>query len=102
LRKDANLDGGETVHGVLSDSDAFDTEALLGVDWLFGGDGAGDEGGDASAVLNTGDGEGEGAVAGILRGAGLTLFGTGSGGAEGVGGHPGRETFGRSRHSGEF
>ena len=106
--EEAGLDGGETVHGVLGDGDAFDGEALLGVDGLVGSDGVGDEGGDAGAVLNAVDGEGvgvEGALAGILGGAGLTFFGTGSGGTAGVGGPRGRpssETFECSWHSVEI
>jgi len=73
IGEEAGLNGGESVHGVLSDGDgdAFDGEALLGVDGLVGGD--------EGAVLNADDGEGEGAVAGVFGGAG-------SRGAAGVGG----------------
>ena len=50
---------GGTADGAIGEGHAFDGEALLEVDGLAGGDSAGDEGGDAGAVRDAGDGERE-------------------------------------------
>ncbi len=51
--EEAGFDGRHSPHGVVGQSgDAFDGVALLGIDGLIGGDGAGDEGGDLGSILD--------------------------------------------------
>jgi hypothetical protein len=68
--EESGLESIETEHGVLREGDPFDGGAFLGVDGLVGGNGVGDEGGDADAVFDADDGERlgvEGRLAGVLE-----------------------------------
>jgi hypothetical protein len=88
IGEEAGFEGIHAEHGVLGEGDTFDGGAFLGVDGLVSGDGAGDEGGEAGAVLDADDGERVGVeevLAGILGGAGFAFGGPGSGGFAGVG-----------------
>ena len=62
--------------------------SFLGIDGLIGGDGAGDEGGDLSSILDADDGERVGVergLPGILGGAGFAFGGARTGGFAGIG-----------------
>src|ERR1039457_2014456 len=74
--------------GLLGEGDAHDGEELLRVDGLVDGDGVFAEAGDLVEIFEADDGEGgggESVFAGVLGGAGFTLWGAGSGGLGGVG-----------------
>jgi hypothetical protein len=99
--EEAGFEGVHAEQGVLGEGDAFDGEALLGVDGLVGGDGIGDEGGYVGGILDADDGEAvgiEGVLAGVLGGAGFAFGGLGPGGTAGIGTVRG-EAFGGSRHT---
>ena len=99
--EEAGFEDVHAEHGVLGEGDALNGEAFLGVDWLVGGDGVGDEGGDVGGVLDADDGEGfgiEGVLAGVLGGSGLAFGGLGPGGAAGIC-TVGGDAFEGSRHT---
>jgi hypothetical protein len=97
-REEAGFEGGESEQDEVGEGDAVDRGALLGGSRLVSGDGVGLEVGDEFGIFDADDGElsgVEGGLAGILRRAGFTFGGAGSGGVGGVG-SVGSELFGGS------
>ena len=89
--------GASSKEGLLGESDAFDGEALLGVDGLVAGDEIFAEAGDLVEFFEADDGEdggGEAVFPGILSGAGFAFGGARSGRAGGVGAIGGEEPGG--------
>jgi hypothetical protein len=86
--EEAGLEARGAEDGLLGDGHALQGEEFLRVDGLVDGDEVVHEMGDFLEVFEADDGEaggGEAVFAGVLGGAGLALWSTGSGGMGGVG-----------------